>query len=112
MRNRVILSLALIFLVAPLAFAGQDAKATNAADGQVTELALAQSQPQVVMVGMLPPSSVGDCVSRCERRRQLIFQSCLRLGVLPPRVCARGANLFARRCKDRCRDDEPSCGPT
>jgi len=104
MRNRIVLSLALAFLMAPLAFAGQDAQATNAADScfQVSELALAQSQPQVVMVGALPPSSVGDCVSRCEALRQRFFQACLDSG-RPANRCAQRANLIARRCKDRCR---------
>ncbi len=103
MRNRVILSLALAFLVAPLAFAGQDAKATNAADGcfQVTELALAQSQPQVVQVN----NGVGQCVSECERRRQARFQRCVLRGIDANR-CASLANRRAQRCKAVCRADD------
>ncbi len=101
MRDRVILSIALALLVAPLAFAGQDAKATNAADNcfQVTELALAQGQPQLVMVGGL--GSRGECVRGCEKQRQAGFQRCLDSGE-PPNRCARAWNSFARRCKDNC----------
>ena len=106
MRNRVILSLALAFLMAPLAFAGQDAKATNAADGcfQVGELALAEGQPQLVMVGAgsIGSTNVGQCVKRCEEQRQRGFQSCRDFG-FDENDCAAEANRFARACKAFCR---------
>ncbi len=107
MRNRVILSLALAFLVAPLAFAGQDAKATNAAEGcfQVGEQVLAEGQLQMVMV---QGNGIGACVSRCEEQRQVFFQRCLAAGN-PPNQCAAQANGFARRCKARCRSGGPVC---
>ena len=100
MRSRVVLSLALALLVAPLAFAGQDAKATNAADGcfQVSELELALGQLQLVQVN----NGIGQCVSRCEEIRQSTFQRCLDRGQ-DANLCAEFANRLAQSCKARCR---------